>query len=53
MNETEITTENFERDSLEAFEKLLQGYKKATRLSLSKFSVVISVSFISLFFFNC
>jgi hypothetical protein len=29
MNETEITTENFERDSLAVFEKLLQGYKKA------------------------
>lgn len=31
MNETEITTENFERDSLVAFEKLLQGYKKANQ----------------------
>jgi len=31
MNETEITTENFERDSLAAFEKLLQGYKKANQ----------------------
>jgi hypothetical protein len=29
MNERKITTENFERDSLTAFEKMLQGYKKA------------------------
>jgi hypothetical protein len=29
MNQREMTTENFERDSLTAFEKMLQGYKKA------------------------